>query len=107
MKNSGPRLPWRAGTREVRALIAELAFTRSHAERMLAHLLRRAGLPRPAFNSIVEGFEVDAAWRIERVILEVDGHAFHAARAAFERDCRRDPALGPVLGRCCQGQARR
>ncbi|MGH2839885.1 MAG: DUF559 domain-containing protein [Solirubrobacteraceae bacterium] len=89
------RAPGRAGTQEVRALIAEPAFTRSHAERVLADLVRRASLPRPAFNAIVEGFEMDAVWRPERV-LEVDGHAFHAARAAFERDRRKDAALTRV-----------
>ncbi|MGH2840109.1 MAG: DUF559 domain-containing protein, partial [Solirubrobacteraceae bacterium] len=34
--------------------------------------------------------EVDAVWRIERVIIEFDSYAFHATRAAFERDLRRD-----------------
>ncbi|MGH2841740.1 MAG: DUF559 domain-containing protein, partial [Solirubrobacteraceae bacterium] len=59
----------------------------------LAALLRAAELPRPAFNHVVEGLEVDAVWRPERVILEFDSYTFHASRAAFERDRRRDAIL--------------
>jgi len=60
---------------------------------MLVELLRAAKLPRPACNVIVEGFEVDAVWRPERVVLESESYTFHAPRAAFERDRRRDAAL--------------
>ena len=56
-------------------------------------LLRAAQLPQPDFNACVEGFEVDALWRRERVVLEFDSYAFHATRAAFERDRRRTAAL--------------
>ena len=56
-------------------------------------LLRAARLPRPLFNAIAEGFEVDALWSRERVVLEFDSYAFHATRAAFERDRRRTAAL--------------
>ncbi|MDQ3678302.1 MAG: endonuclease domain-containing protein [Actinomycetota bacterium] len=87
------RAPTRAGAPALRAFLNEAAFTRSEAERRLAALLRAAKLPRPAFNHTIEGFEVDAAWRVERVILEVDSYAFHATRAAFERDRRKDAAL--------------
>jgi len=87
------RAPGRAGIPALRALLAEPAFTRSKAERRVAALLRAAKLPIPAFNHAIEGFEVDAVWRIERVVLEFDSYAFHATRAAFERDRRRDAAL--------------
>ncbi len=87
------RSPRRAGSRDLRALIAERRFTRSEAERMLVKLLRAAKLPRSAFNHVVEGFEVDAVWRVERVVLEFDSYEFHATRAAFERDRRRDAIL--------------
>jgi very-short-patch-repair endonuclease len=82
----------RPGAAALRALIAEHPFSRSRAERRVAQLLRAAKLPRPAFNLKVEGFEVDAVWQPERVILEFDSYAFHATRAAFERDRRRDAA---------------
>ncbi|MGH2920038.1 MAG: DUF559 domain-containing protein [Solirubrobacteraceae bacterium] len=87
------RSPRRPGAPALRALASEPLFTRSAAERRLAALLRAAELPRPAFNHVVEGLEVDAVWRPERVILEFDSYTFHASRAAFERDRRRDAIL--------------
>jgi len=83
----------RAGVRALRAVLEEPAFTRSRAERRLVALLRAAKLPQPAFNAVAEGFEVDALWRRERVVLEFDSYAFHATHAAFERDRRRTAAL--------------
>ncbi|MGH2942482.1 MAG: DUF559 domain-containing protein, partial [Solirubrobacteraceae bacterium] len=83
----------RAGAPALRALLDEPAFTRSEAERLLAALLRAAGLPQPVFNAYAEGHEVDALWRRQRVVLEFDSYAFHATRAAFERDRRRTAAL--------------
>lgn len=87
------RAPRRLGRAALRALVADSAVTRSVAERMVVKLLRAAGLPRPAFNAEAEGYEVDALWRVERVVLEFDSHEFHATRAAFERDRRRDASL--------------
>jgi len=87
------RAPRRPGAPALRALLAEPAFTRSEAERRLVALLRAAKLPPPAFNHAIEGFEVDAVWRVERVVLESDSYEFHATRAAFERDRRRDALL--------------
>ena len=50
-------------------------------------------LPRPETNITVEGYEVDLLWRRERLIVEVDGYAYHSTRQAFERDRARDAAL--------------
>ncbi len=87
----------RRGARALRAIVAELgsspALTRSEAERRLLDLVRAARLPPPKTNVRVEGFEVDAFWPEHRLVVEVDGFAFHASRAAFERDRRRDAAL--------------
>ena len=44
-------------------------------------------------NTLVEGFEVDCAWPDARLIVELDGHAFHATRPSFEADRVRDRAL--------------
>jgi very-short-patch-repair endonuclease len=41
----------------------------------------------------VSGYEVDFVWPNERLIVEVDGFAFHSTRAAFERDRARDRTL--------------
>ena len=90
------RSPRRPGSPVLKALVTESSFTRSAAERILVKLLRAAGVPRPAFNAKTEGYEVDALWRVERVVLEFDSYAFHATRAAFERDRRRDATLTRV-----------
>ena len=42
--------------------------------------------PRPRFNAPVAGFEVDALWPVERVVVELDGWADHKERAAAARD---------------------
>jgi very-short-patch-repair endonuclease len=83
----------RPGAPALRALVDEPAFTRSTAERIVVALVRAARLPVPAFNAMAEGFEVDVLWRRERVVLEFDSYAFHATRAAFERDRRRTASL--------------
>lgn len=89
------RLGRRAGTRAVRALLSDNAsgFTRSHAERLMRKLLREANLPPALFNTRVAGYEVDAVWPEQRVVVEVDGYAYHGHRAQFERDRRKDLAL--------------
>ncbi|MEK6326160.1 MAG: DUF559 domain-containing protein [Actinomycetota bacterium] len=66
---------------------------RSRAERKLRSLVRGTSLPAPDLNVRVGRFEVDFIWRAERLIVEVDGYAFHGGRAAFERDRRRDAEL--------------
>jgi very-short-patch-repair endonuclease len=68
-------------------------FTRSEAERRLTQLCKAAGLPPPRTNARVAGYEVDAYWPAERLIVEVDGWAYHRTREAFERDRRKDAAL--------------
>jgi very-short-patch-repair endonuclease len=76
-----------------RALHDEPTLTRSDAERRLLDLVRAARLPRPETNAVVLGCEVDVLWRAKRLVVEVDGFAYHSSRAAFERDRRRDAAL--------------
>lgn len=87
------------GRRGLRPLLALLAHarsapaTRSELERRFLQLCRDAALPLPAVNVLVEGFEVDALWRTQKLIVELDSHAFHRNQAAFERDRVRDAAL--------------
>ena len=84
----------RRGVGVLRAFIGEGAtLVRSRAERKLLSLLRATGLPAPEVNVRLGRFEVDLLWRTERLIVEVDGYAFHGGRAAFERDRRRDAEL--------------
>ena len=67
--------------------------TRRELERRFAELCRRSNLPKPVFNTLVEGFEVDALWPDHRLIVELDSFEFHKTRAAFERDRARDARL--------------
>jgi very-short-patch-repair endonuclease len=86
----------RPGTPALRRLLDELegpSMTRSEAEERMRALLSRARLPSPETNVRVGPYEVDMLWRGERLVVEVDGYAFHGTRAAFERDRVRDAEL--------------
>jgi very-short-patch-repair endonuclease len=71
----------------------EPAFTRSYLERSFLPLLRERGLPRPAVNTYLAGFEIDMYWPDERFAVELDGYETHGTRAAFERDPLRHEEL--------------
>jgi very-short-patch-repair endonuclease len=93
------RYPHRPGAAGLRSLIegdARPALTRSEAEERLLALIRSAELPAPELNARVAGIEVDFLWRDRRLVVEVDGFAFHSHRAAFERDRERDAALAAL-----------
>jgi very-short-patch-repair endonuclease len=77
----------------MRAILDTTEPTRNEIERRLARLIRRAGLPRPRFNALLCGYEVDALWEAERLVVETDGWDAHGHRAAFERDRARDADL--------------
>ena len=66
--------------------------TRSEFERRFVAFTKRYGLPKPKMNTFVAGFEVDALFEAERVIVELDSWEFHRDRASFERDRNRDAA---------------
>lgn len=51
---------------------------------------RRYGLPEAEINVKVDGYEVDAFYRAEGVIVELDGWSYHDDRGAFELDRERD-----------------
>lgn len=91
------RAPGRRGLKPLRAALdaldPDLARTRSELERRAIALVRRHGLPRPEVNARLHGFEVDLLWRERRVVVELDGRAFHAVAGAFDRDRRRDAEL--------------
>jgi very-short-patch-repair endonuclease len=90
------RYPRRRGGPLLRTLLASPdgpAFTRSEAEERFLALIRRAGLRPPEMNVKVCGFEVDALWRAERLVVEIDGFDYHSTRVDFERDRYRDGVL--------------
>jgi very-short-patch-repair endonuclease len=84
----------RRGAARLRACLAQdAALTRSAAEERLLALIRRGKLPAPLTNVRIAGFEVDFLWREARVVVEMDGYAFHADAIAFEKDRERDQTL--------------
>jgi very-short-patch-repair endonuclease len=64
--------------------------TRSVLEDLFKAFLRRHHLPVPEFNVTVDGREVDALYRAEKLIIELDSWGYHGDRAAFGRDRRKD-----------------
>ena len=93
----GDRCPGRRGLKPLAALLAmhrdPAPMTRSELERRFLDLCRNAGLPPPVVNATVAGMEVDMLWPREKLVVELDGHAYHRTRAAFERDRVRDAVL--------------
>lgn len=88
--------PGRRGIKPLMSVIAnavEPPATRGALEQRFAELCRDAGLPRPAFNVVVAGYEVDAAWEDSKLVVELDSWEFHGGRRAFEADRERDTAL--------------
>jgi Protein of unknown function (DUF559)/Transcriptional regulator, AbiEi antitoxin len=86
----------RRALKPIRRLLVEArapVVVRSALEERFAAFCREHGLPPPATNVIVRGHEVDVFWSAERLIVELDGFAYHHHRAAFERDRTRDAAL--------------
>jgi hypothetical protein len=66
--------------------------TRSEFERLFPPYCKRFGLPAPQMNAIVAGYEVDALFAVERVIVELDSWEYHRDRRSFEKDRERDAA---------------
>jgi hypothetical protein len=64
--------------------------TRSVFEDHMLRFCERYGLPRPVLNTVIAGHEADAVFVDEKVIVELDGWAFHRSREAFESDRDRD-----------------
>jgi very-short-patch-repair endonuclease len=90
------RHPKARGARVLRALLGVrggVPLTRSEAEKRFLQLTRKAQLPAPRTNSRVVGHEVDVLWPAERLVVEIDGVAFHSSPASFEQDRSRDAQL--------------
>jgi hypothetical protein len=67
--------------------------TRSELEERFLALCHDHGIERPEVNAQVEGYEVDFVWRKKRLIVEVDGYAYHRSPSQFELDRERDVEL--------------
>lgn len=91
------RNPNHRGTKRLRAALSEIEgpapWTQSELEDRFLALIRAAGLPEPEMNVLVEGELVDALWRDQKLVVEVDGWGYHRSREQFETDRRRDAKL--------------
>lgn len=86
--------PGRRGVRVLRSLLAaDPVRVRSDAETEMLFACRLAGLPDPVVNGRVGGIEVDLHWPELRLVVEVDGWAFHGGRERMNRDRDRDQRL--------------
>jgi len=85
------------GQAKVRAALAlyeeRPVFTRSDLERRFLEMVREAGLPEPAMNNFIEGFEIDAYWADHRFGVELDVYETHGSPLSFEEDRVRDDEL--------------
>ena len=90
-------IPGRHGAGVLAGVLARHAAgstrTRSELEERFLALCGSHFLTRPETNAHVSGYEVDFVWRRPRLIVELDGHAAHRTRRAFEADRARDSEL--------------
>jgi Protein of unknown function (DUF559) len=87
------RCPTHRGAKRLRPFVEATAGpTRSEFEDAFVVFAQHFGFPRPEINVHVAGYEVDALFRSERLIVELDGFEYHRDRRSFERDRDRDVA---------------
>jgi very-short-patch-repair endonuclease len=79
--------------RRTSQLTPERGATRSDLEDDFTRFLKRHRLPLPEFNQTIAGHEVDAVYRDEHLVIELDSRQFHATPRAFEQDRDRDADL--------------
>lgn len=69
------------------------SVTDSMLEEEFVGIVRCGGLPMPALNQRIEGMRVDAVWRPQRVVVELDGYTWHRTRGRQENDRMREAKL--------------
>jgi Transcriptional regulator, AbiEi antitoxin len=79
-----------ATKRLLKFVVTENGPTRSDWEYAFPAFCEHYGLPKPILITHVAGYEVDALFKAERVIVELDGWEFHNTRIDFENDRDRD-----------------
>lgn len=90
------RSPGRHGLKPLGVLLDDfqaVPLHRSELEELFARLCERFELPRPVTNARIAGFEVDALWLEQKLVVEVDSREHHLNGAAFEADRQRDAEL--------------
>lgn len=73
--------------------LAPLVGTESELEVCFQRLLARHKVPSPLTNVLVDGLRVDCLWPDSRLVVELDGHAFHRTPGDQRRDAARDRRL--------------
>jgi very-short-patch-repair endonuclease len=68
-------------------------ITRSELEERFLALCRKHRLPQPEVNVPMLDYVLDFLWRGAALVVEVDGHASHGTRGAFQADRDRDGRL--------------
>jgi very-short-patch-repair endonuclease len=98
----GLRELWRAhlrnkgryGSPQARRLLqAASDGARSEAERLLVKLLRQAGITGWRTNYPIGPYKVDVACPASKIVIEVDGWAFHSDQEVFQNDRKRQNYL--------------
>lgn len=87
------------GAGKVRALIerdAPPSITIEEAHRRLLELIRTSDLPHPRTEVQIGPYRVDMYWPAARLIVEMDGGAFHNIPSRNEADKRRDGELAAI-----------
>lgn len=85
------RNPFHLGTNRLKPFAQDPANpTRSTFEDEFLAFIKAFGLPTPLINVKVNGREVDAYFPQQKVIVELDGWAFHRERSSFLDDRERD-----------------
>jgi Protein of unknown function (DUF559) len=95
------RHPGRRGVGAIRAILVDAGsgekITRSELEDRFVAFLAATKLPPPELNASLNvagrRMEVDCLWRAQRLVVELDGRAFHATTVSFDRDRARDRLL--------------
>ena len=64
----------------------KLAHTRSPLERLFLPLCERVGIPLPEVNVWIEGVLVDAVWREQKLVVELDGENNHSSWKQIQDD---------------------
>ena len=70
-----------------------ISATRSPDERLFLRLCLARGLPTPAVNVPLAGYEADFFWRPASLVVEIDSYGYHRSWAEQESDRAKDAAL--------------
>lgn len=86
------RLAFVPGAKIVSGLLDRrtLVLTETELERWFAKIIRRAGLPIPLTQEVVNGYRVDFYWPELGLVVETDGGSYHRTPGQQTRDRRED-----------------